>query len=105
VEPNRRLRLCHCGKIPAKINLKEEPFMLTHSFRSFSSQSALWQDRNIMAEGHSRKVTYLIAARKQRTGMARGTKYTFPRHVPSDLLSPARPYLLVSPPPNNAIRL
>jgi hypothetical protein len=29
----------NCGKIPAKINLKEEGFILAHGFRGFSPQS------------------------------------------------------------------
>jgi hypothetical protein len=101
-------------QIPETI-LKEEEFILVHSFRGFSLYSlaplilGLWWHRTTQQWKHVTKATHLTADRKERgreeerqtdsVRMESGTRNNLHRYIRSDPLPPARPHLWDFPPP------
>jgi hypothetical protein len=94
---------CCCDKMPEQINLKKERLTLTYSFIGISPLLAgsivfrLWQNRNIMVEGHGRGML-LISWHPGSRDTERKVQgpYTHQRHTPSHTLPLTRSHLLIA---------
>lgn len=89
------LLLRHCAQIPEN-NLKGGMAILAHGFRGSSPS---WQGRQSRAEQRCSH----RGGQEAEKGIGRGHSGSSTQgHIPSDPLRPARPHLLLSPPPSNA---